>query len=603
MMRRPARSAPAVRIDGYAPIREYAVIGDGRTVALVARDGSIDWLCLPNIDSPSVFARLLDAKRGGVFELAPDLPFEVERRYIPHTNVLETTFFTAAGVARVIDAMTLPDSGLTPFRELARRVEGVAGCVPFRWCVEPRFGYGRWRSRIETHAAIPVMLAHAEALALRSWNAGQATCTASTISGRFETRTGSRSLLALIASHQEPLVFPHREAVETRFDRTIAFWQGWLGEPYAGPWAEAVQRSALALKLLVYAPSGAVAAAATTSLPEVIGGERNWDYRFCWIRDASFTLNALLNLGCKAEADAFFWWFMQATQLTHPRIGVLYRMDGGAEAVEHELVLDGYRGARPVRVGNAAVEQLQLDIYGVFLQTAWSYARNGHMTDRETGRRLAKMADLVCRIWRQPDAGIWEVRCAPRHFTHSKLMCWVALDRAIRLGEVGHLPGRHLAFWQAQKRAIEDFIENACWSDACRSYVRSADSQELDASLLLMAMMGYGHSNSPRFRSTVSAIRRGLGQGAFIRRYSGDDGLQGTEGYFLTCSFWLVQALTLAGQYDEAARLMDDLTACANDVGLYAEEIDSESGAMLGNFPQGLVHLALINAALAFKRI
>lgn len=591
-----------MRIDGFAPIREYAVIGDGRTVALVARDGGIDWLCLPNIDSPSVFARLLDAKRGGGFELAPDIPFEVERRYIPRTNVLETTFFTDAGVARVTDAMTLPGGSLTPFRELARRVEGVAGHVPFRWCVEPRFGYGRWRSRVATRAAIPVMLAHAEALALRSWNAGCATCSESTISGRFETRAGSRSLLALIASHQEPLVFPEREAVETRFDRTIAFWQGWLREPYEGPWAESVQRSALALKLLVYAPSGAVAAAATTSLPEVIGGERNWDYRFCWIRDASFTLNALLSLGCTAEADAFFWWFMQATQLTHPRIRVLYRMDGGVEAAEHELTLEGYRGSRPVRVGNAAVEQLQLDIYGGFLQTAWSYARSGRKIDRETGRRLAQMADLVCRIWRQPDAGIWEVRCEPSHFTHSKLMCWVALDRAIRLADVGHVPGRHLAFWRTQKAAIEDFIENACWSDACHRYVRSANSQELDASLLLMAMMGYGDSKGPRFRSTVKAIRRELGQGAFIRRYSGDDGLKGTEGYFLTCSFWLVQALTLGGQYDEAARLMDDLTACANDVGLYAEEIDVESAAMLGNFPQGLVHLALINAALAFKR-
>src|ERR671924_599009 len=361
---------------GYQPLRSYAAVGDGRTAALIAEDGSIDWLCVPDLDSPSVFAALLDKDRGGRFELRPEIPFEVERSYLPDTNVLQTTFITDRGRVRLTDAMTLT-SGLAPARELIRRIDGLSGRVPLRWHVEPRFGYG--------------------------------------------------------------------------------------------PWRDAVIRSALALKLLVFAPSGAIAAAATTSLPEELGGERNWDYRYSWVRDSAFMLNALLGLSCAPEARAYFWWLMHASQLTHPRLRVLYRLDGGARAPERELALDGYRGSRPVRVGNAAAGQRQLDTYGELPQTAWLYARSGHRIDRDIARRPAEVADLVCEMWREPDAGIWEVRSEQRHFTQSKMMCWIALDRACELAGRGLIPGRHADRWREEADTIGEFVETRCYSENKRS--------------------------------------------------------------------------------------------------------------------------------------
>ena len=307
--------------------------------------------------------------------------------------------------------MALPNSDLGPTRELIRRVDGLAGRVPMRWRITPAFGYGAVPPRIERRGGIPVAVAGRDALAVCSWEAGEAQIDDEAISGRFEARASSSALIALCAAHQEPLVFPAREHVERRLDATTAYWRRWAAQrAYDGPWRDAVIRSALALKLLFHAPSGAIAAAATASLPEEIGGERNWDYRFCWVRDSAFTLDALLQLGCPGEAEAFFWWLLHASQLTHPRLQVLYRLDGGERAPERTLELDGYRGSRPVRVGNDAAAQTQLDIYGDLLQTALIYTEAGGRLDRETGRRLAEIADLVCRIWRQPDSGIWEVR-------------------------------------------------------------------------------------------------------------------------------------------------------------------------------------------------
>src|SRR5215204_4571705 len=353
------------RISGYAAIREYAAIGDGRTVALVARDGSIDWLCLPDLDSA----------RGGRFVLEPELPFQASRRYLPGTNVLETTFSTSAGRVRLTDAMTLPAGELSPYRELVRRVEGLAGMVPLHWRVEPRFGYGTGKTRIERRAGAPVALGGRDALALCSWEAGEPTHDAQAITGRFSVGQGGSSLLALSGAHQEPLVLPTRADAEVRLHATVRSWREWAqAREYSGPWREAVIRSALVLKLLVYAPSGAIAAAPTTSLPEEIGGERNWDYRFSWPRDAAFTLQALLALGCAPEARAFFSWILHASRLTHPRLQVLYRLDGRAEADEQSLPLAGYRGSRPVRVGNGAADQMQLDVYGELLQAASHFA-------------------------------------------------------------------------------------------------------------------------------------------------------------------------------------------------------------------------------------
>ncbi|HET9311283.1 MAG TPA: glycoside hydrolase family 15 protein [Actinomycetota bacterium] len=588
-------------IDRYTPIRDHAAIGDGRTIALVGLDGSIDWLCLPDLDSPSVFGSLLDAGAGGAFTLAPDLPFESTHRYVEGTNVLVTEFTTPMGAVRVTDGMTLPGDDLAPFRELARTVERIAGEVPMRWSVTPRFGYGRDRTTIALRHGIPVASAGNVALAVNTWNAGSPRLGPSSIEGRFVAQ-GDATIAISVAS-QEPLVLPSRGDVERRMRDTAEFWRSWAHVcAYDGAWRDAVERSALALKLLVFAPSGAVAAAATTSLPEEMGGERNWDYRFCWLRDSAFTVSSFLRLGYVAEADAFFWWLMHASQLTHPRLQVLYGLDGGVGASETQLPLAGYRGSVPVRVGNAAVGQVQLDIYGSLMQAAWVYMEAGRPFDDEVARRLARTADLVCDIWREPDSGIWEVRSEPRHFTHSKMMCWVALDRAIGLASRGHIHGS-VDRWSDQRLAIGSFIESRCWSESRRSYVRSAGSSELDASVLLGALLGYRDPRDPRMTCTIDAIRRGLGRGPLLDRYRGIDGLRGSEGAFLACSFWLVEALARSGRRSEASSLMEELRSRANHVGLYSEEIDVSNGEFLGNFPQALSHLALIGAAVALEDV
>jgi GH15 family glucan-1,4-alpha-glucosidase len=595
----------ATRNDGYLPIRDYAAIGDGRTVALVGRDGAVDWLCLPDLDSPSVFAALVDEERGGRFALEPTVAYESERRYLPDSNVLQTTFKTATGTVRVTDALTLPGGGLSPYRELARRVEGVSGQVPMRWSFEPRLAYAaKGGGRLTLHDGVPIAASGRDAVSVLSWDAGEVDVSANAVAGSFRSAVGRSSLLVLSAAHQEPLVFPTRDDVERRLAETERRWRSWTQErEYDGPWRDAVVRSALALKLLVFAPSGAIAAAATTSLPEEIGGSRNWDYRFSWPRDAAFTLQALLSLGCGGEARAFFFWLLHASQLTHPRLQVLYRLNGRAEANEKELLLAGYRGSRPVRIGNGASRQLQLDVYGEVLSAAALFAAAAGGLDRDHGRRLAEVADLVCELWREPDAGIWEVRSDASHFTQSKMMCAVALDHAIALAEAGQLPDEHVGRWRREIGLVRDFVENNCYSKSKRSYTRAVDDKELDASLLLGVLAKFDRADSPRLRETVDAVRRELSRGPLVHRYTSDDGLPGEDGAFVACSFWLVEALARQGQVEEAAALMDELVGLANDVGLYAEEIDSATGDFLGNFPQGLSHLALINAAVALAEV
>jgi GH15 family glucan-1,4-alpha-glucosidase len=585
------------RIEGYAHIRDYGAVGDGRTVALVARDGAIDWLCLPDLDSPSVFAALLDSERGGRFVLEPESVSDTARRYLPGTNVLETTFTTAAGVVRVTDAMTLPTAGLSPYRELTRKIEGLAGEVPLRWRVEPRFGYASAAMRIERRAGVPIASAGRDAIAICSFGAGEATTSDGAISGNFTARVGNTSLLVLSAAHQEPVVLPARADVEARLEATSRAWREWSERrEYDGPWQDAVLRSALVLKLLVYAPSGAIAAAATTSLPEEIGADRNWDYRYSWPRDSAFMLEALLALGCSPEARAFFYWLLHASQLTHPRLQVLYRLDGRAGAEEKSLPLAGYRGSRPARVGNGAAGQTQLDVYGEVFAAAARFAEFSGGLDRDHGRRLAEIADHICRIWEKPDAGIWELRGEPRHFTQSKMMCAVALDRACELAERAVLPAKHLQYWRHEQTRIREFVETRCYSDAKGSYVRSAGEEQLDSSLLLAVLADYDDPASPRLLGTVDAVRHELGRGPLVYRWADEPGA------FLTCSFWLADAYARQGRLEQAATLMDELIGLADDLGLYAEELDAESGEFLGNFPQGLTHLALINAAVSYTR-
>jgi GH15 family glucan-1,4-alpha-glucosidase len=590
--------ATVKRVDGYAPIADYAAVGDGRTAALIARDGSIDWLCLPDLDSPSTFGALLDAEAGGRVELRPEAPFEATRRYLPETNVLETTFSTADGTVRITDAMTLPTGGLAPYREVARRVEGVSGEMPMRWRAEPRPAYGT-AVGIERRAGVPVVTCGTDALAVLAWDAGEPEVADGAIGSRFVVKEGNEALLVLAASHQEPLVFPAGDESRARLRETERFWRDWTaGREYGGPWRDAVLRSALALKLLVFAPSGAIAASVTSSLPETIGGERNWDYRFSWPRDSSFALRALLGLGCSREAQAFFSWLMHASQLTHPEVRVLYRLNGRPEADERSLPLAGYRGSRPVRVGNGAAGQTQLDVYGELLDAAGQVARAAGELDRDQGGRLAEIADHVCRIWREPDAGIWEVRSDAAHFTQSKMMCAVALDRACSLADQGLLRG-DVARWRRERDKIHEFVETRCYSERKQSYTRSADEDLLDAALLLGVIAGYDEPTAPRLVGTVDAVRRELADGPLVHRYVTEDGVPGEEGAFLGCSFWLAEGYALQGRIDEAAELMDELVGLANDVGLYAEEIHPTSGEFLGNFPQGLSHLGLINAAVA----
>jgi GH15 family glucan-1,4-alpha-glucosidase len=468
------------------------------------------------------------------------------------------------------------------------------------WRVEPRFGYGLAHTRIQARAPFPIATSGNTAIAVCAWDAGRIEVSAHGFRGRFEAGAGTRATIAVIAAHGEPLVFPGRDDVEARIEMTAAFWRDWSARlAYRGRWRDAVVRGALALKLLVFAPSGAIAAAATTSLPEVVGGERNWDYRFSWIRDSAFAIESLLQLHCDTEAKAFFWWFMHATQRTLPRLHVLYRLDGDTEAPERTLPLAGYRDSCPVRIGNGAAGQLQLDTYGELVDAAYQYVKRGYRLGGDTARDIARVADFVCRHWRDPDFGIWEVWTEPRHHTQSKAMCWVALDRARRLADAGHVPAHHAARWETEGAMIRRFIEERCWSPTKRSYVWYAGSEDLDASLLLLPIMRYDPPDAVRLRMTIDAVRCELATGPLVRRYTGDDGVRGAEGAFACCSFWMAEALAICGARGEAEQIMERMVDLGNDVGLYAEEIEPRSNVFLGNFPQGLVHLALISAAIA----
>jgi GH15 family glucan-1,4-alpha-glucosidase len=592
------------RMDGYAAIRDYALIGDGRTTALVARDGAVDWLCLPNVDSPSVFARILDPERGGSFRLEPTIPYQVERAYQPDSNVLETTFTTAQGAVRVTDAMTLTDDKrMSPLRELCRKIDGLSGSVPLAWALEPRFGFGRSQTRIDRRAGRWVAEAGAECVALGTWGAGDVAPGEGALEGAVELEQGQTALLALAAAHKEPVILPSRDDVERRLERTERFWPGWAGGcDYDGDWRDAVIRSALVLKLLVYSPSGAIVAAPTTSLPEWIGGSRNWDYRFTWLRDASWTLDALINLGMDDEARSFFWWLMHASRITQPRLQILYKVDGSTRTDEQQLEgLSGYRNSKPVRIGNGAAEQVQLDVYGSVFESIWLYADQVGRIYGDTAKEIAKIADYVAEHWRDRDNGIWEVRAERSHFTQSKALCWVALDRACRLAERGIIPDRSNS-WREAAAAIREFIDAEAWDAERKSYVRAPDLREMDASILTLPILGCGDPNGERLLGTVAAVERELREGPFVYRYRGEDGLSGDEGAFLTCSFWLVDAIARQGRVEDACTLMDELVGLANDVGLYSEEIDPRTTEFLGNFPQGLTHLALINAAVSIAK-
>lgn len=594
--------APEPSRPRYLPIGDYAVIGDGRSVALISRFGSIDWWCVPRFDSDAVFARILDADLGGTFEIRPAGPFRTRRRYLPRTNILETDFTAAGGVVRVVDfmpALTEAQKRTYPvaFREIVRRVRCIEGSVTLDVRVEARPQFGRRVPLVRRQHATRYAIewgGHALHLVtnarLESENGK--------LTGRFPLHAGEQLDFALAYSPEAPADLPVLGNLDLIQRLTEEFWIGWAGAyRTVGAYDDAVLRSALALKLLTYAPSGAIIAAPTSSLPERVGGVRNWDYRFCWLRDAAFAIRAMLRLGYRAEADAFARWLLYSTSVGHPELKPLYTVYGGARTPERSLdYLDGYRGSRPVRVGNAAYRQFQLDVYGEVSDALTLYRRSGGEFDRDARRLLRGLTRIITKRWTEPDDGIWEVRTGRAQHVHSKVMAWVGLDRAIELARAGDLR-LELAPLTRTRDAIRSWILDNGYSHALGAFTRTP-GHGLDAALLVIPLVGFLPPDDARVVSTVEAIQRHLARAELVHRYLGPDGLPSGEGAFLICSFWLVEALARLGRLDEAHAIFVRLLERRNDLGLLAEQIDPETDEQLGNFPQAFSHIGLINAAL-----
>lgn len=597
--------------DSYPPIGDYAIIGDCRSAALIARDGSLDWLCWPRFDSPSIFAALLDADTGGRFRIGPTGSFRVERRYVPDTNVLETRFHAQGGVVVLRDLMPVASDAeksatLTAEHEILRELEGVAGEIEIEIVYEPAPGYASEPVSLERRGGLGLWCrAGAGVLVLQSEIPLEMSADRRSASAVAKIVAGERRFVSLSYSREGPAVIPPLGVTaRERSDRSVRWWQAWAAAThYQGSYREAVVRSALALKLMVYAPSGAVVAAPTTSLPEKIGGVRNWDYRYCWLRDASFTLRALTALNHMEEAVAYAGWLLHATRLTWPELRVLYDVYGRAHLPERELRhLEGYAGSRPVRAGNDAQDQLQLDVYGEVLDAIAHFTQQGGPVqfDRDTVRFLNGLGQTVCERWREPDEGIWEGRAGRFHHTHSKALCWVALDRLLDLHEQLGLDIDAERF-RSERDAIRTEIERRGFNQRLNSYTRLFDGDDLDASLLTLPLYGYIDAAHPRMVATAERIRERLGQGALIYRYRAqtEDGLPHGEGTFAICAFWAVEGDAKRGEIEGATAAFERLLRYGNDLGLFAEEIDPTTGAALGNFPQAFTHVGLINAALA----
>jgi GH15 family glucan-1,4-alpha-glucosidase len=591
-------------------IHDHAIIGNGRSAALVTRDGTIDWLCWPRFDSSAVFASLLDSERGGSFRIAPAGEFTTSRRYVDDTNVLETRFETPSGTAILVDAMPLAEiirgAQPAPEHELLRRIECIRGHVPLRVVFEPRPSFGRASAllRDRKRFGIAFECGHA-AVTLQSETPleldanGRARC-------EVVLRAGDAIRFSLRYASESPAVFsPLGTAADAALLDTIAWWRSWAAHAhYDGPHRDAVVRSALALKLLVYAPSGAVIAAPTASLPERPRGDLNWDYRFCWLRDASLTTRALLELGYQDEARAFVSWLLHATRLTRPALRIVYDVFGENVPAERVLPwLRGYLGSRPVRIGNAARDQLQLDVYGEVIDAVARTCEPSDRLDRETSAMLRDFGRYVSANWRRPDEGIWEPREPRTAHVHSRVLCWVALDRLVTLHRRGALRGARSLFaaFASHRDAIRDEIVTRGWNEHIQSYASALGGERVDAALLLASWYGFEDASSKRMRSTFARIHADLGAGpGLVYRYpeSRDAG----EGAFGICSFWAVEQLARGGgSLADACEWFENVLRYRNDVGLFAEEIDPVTGDALGNFPQAFTHVGLINAAVSIS--
>ncbi len=603
----------------YQPIENYGIIGNMRTAALVGMNGSIDWFCVPSFDSPSVFAAILDDQKGGRFEIGPQGEgIRAKQFYWPETNVLVTRFLSPDGVGELEDFMPVGLPRESPWQDqLIRRVRVTRGTLAFRMRCRPAFDYARvpHRVSIEAHSAI----FESAVLNLGLASDVPLSCDGESVHATFALQEGEEAVFLLrpLKAGEECRQAPSNAETQEVFERTVDYWHRWLSKcTYTGRWREMVYRSALTLKLMTFEPTGAIIASPTCSLPESIGGGRNWDYRYTWIRDSAFTLYGLLRIGFTEEAHAFMKWLEARAGEVEAAgtLQIVYGIDGRHNLKEQTLDhLDGYRGSRPVRIGNGAYAQLQLDIFGELLDSLYLYNKHVMPIGYDVWIRLRHGLDWLCDNWQQPDEGIWEVRGGRRQFVYSKLMCWVAMDRGIRLANKRSFPADRNR-WQQVRDQIYEEIMSKGWSQKRQAFVQHYDGDSLDASNLIMPMVFFMAPNDPRMLSTLHAINRspkegGLVSDGLVYRYdseTGEDGLTGGEGTFTMCSFWLVEALTRAGRVDrakltEARLLFERMLGHANHLGLYAEEIGG-SGEALGNFPQAFTHFALISAAFNLDR-
>ncbi len=585
----------------YSPIEDYALIGNLETCALVSRDGSIDWFPFPHLESPSIFAGILDANRGGRFRISPTDDFETTRRYVDDTNVLETTVRTADGTATITDF--LPPAGQVdhPKKVLYRKVTCTDGAVELTVDFDPQFDYGRATTTFEGVENGILAAGDEERAILESPIDFE--IENDRLVGDLSLEATSTEWFLLRCTGAEDANTDPNDAL----DETLAYWSDWAHScgpdddcMFEGPWHDHIVRSELVLKLLTHAESGAIAAAPTTSLPEDIGGVRNWDYRFNWLRDAGFTVQALMNLNTATEAIDYFEWFMSRCLADGPEsIQPLYGLHGESNLDEEELDrFEGYRGSRPVRIGNEAADQRQLDIYGELLLAVDEMHRHGRELDVDEWERIRNIVDYVREVWDQPDAGIWEVRGGNEHFVYSKVLCWVALDRGIAIAVEGNYDAP-LEDWRKARETIKaDVLENG-YDEEAGAFVQSYGSDALDATGLLFPIFGFLPFDDDRIQGTIDAIETELVEDdVFVQRYDGDDGLPGDEGAFVLCSCWLIDALALSGRIEEATARFETLLEYLNPLGLIAEEIDPETGAHLGNFPQAFSHIGIINSAL-----
>lgn len=597
----------------YPKIEDYTLIGDSCAAALVSKYGSIDWCCIPNFNSPSIFSAVLDYQKGGRFSIIPKTDFESSQCYIENTNVVETHFETDSGKVCLTDVFCVREEEqkkrrLFPDHEILRVISCDAGHIPLQLHFEPRIFYGKKPARLKILKNTGFQFLWREHIFVFQMTLPEKMVKVhndqSTITASFTIKKGQKILFSLSYSSQSPAIVPELLITgANRMTESIRFWQDMMKNfSYSGFAEDRVRRSLLTLKLLAHAPSGAIVAAPTTSLPEEIGGDRNWDYRYCWLRDASFTIRVLIRLGFEEEAKAFLNWILHATQLTRPRIQVVYSLFGHSRLKEKKLEwLEGYRRSAPVRIGNDAHDQIQLDVYGEVLDAFYSFSELEPKFDRNTRRFLIGLGKTICKIWNKPDNGIWEARKPPKHYTHSMVMAWVGLDRIIKLSKKYEWESSPVKTFQEVAHRIRLEIEEKGYNEKLQSYTQVFHGDALDASLLTLPLVGFCEAISPRMKSTLNSIARSLERNKLIYRYMIADGVRGDESTFGICTFWYIENLAKSGNIQKAKEYFETIWQFASPTGLLSEEMDATEKELLGNYPQGFSHIGLINAAMSIQ--